>query len=413
MECMKEFMQESYQARLRMFAQSKSERYEDTIESYKKIFLAHFKLVKHKCERIDCSYYWVCEHVRRVINNITEEEISVFFDKLRDIYLYWINANIVESIRRFKELLREYDLLKFEKKIKDFDVYFKARVSDQVLTTWDMFHIPFNKRYLIQNQRFSLTGQPMLYIGSSVIDVAEEIEAKNIDEMKVSFIQISSDTLKIFDLRNNFGEIYDNIVVNEFLGKNNYNYDKAHFFKMILSSICSFQKRQELQGFSFCEEYVIPQILAQVLKTYEYNGIAYYSTKKYDKLKCFEQEDEKKGNPQDVWLDRMEYKENIAIFTELNIEHVYDKKLYETLTISVPIDIKKIDIISIDDLEEVKDEILKSGEQEKITFAEKIYSSFNRIYKDIKIGSESYWDTSYGKLHIYGLYTILNQVLVA
>ena len=47
-----------------------------------------------------------------------------------------------------------------------------------------MFHIPFNKRYLIGNQRYSLTGQPMLYIGSSVIDVAKEIDVKDINNLK-------------------------------------------------------------------------------------------------------------------------------------------------------------------------------------------------------------------------------------
>ena len=109
----------------------------------------------------------------------------------------------------------------------------------------------------------------------------------------------------------------------------------------------------------------------------------------------------------------MEYKENIAIFTTLSGNHVYDRKLYNQIVISVPIDIKKIDVIDIEDLKEIVKEIDQSKDQNKIIRAEKLYSQFERVYKNISIDKINYFESEYGKLHMYELYMILNEILVA
>lgn len=83
------------------------------------------------------------------------------------------------------------------------------------------------------------------------------------------------------------------------------------------------------------------------------------------------------------------------------------------LTISVPIDINKIDQICLEDLEEIKDEINASCKQEKITCAEKIVSSFKRNYDRMYIHGKKYTETDYGKLHLYEVYTRLSQILVS
>ncbi|MBQ2982433.1 MAG: hypothetical protein IJD58_09995 [Lachnospiraceae bacterium] len=399
MDCIKDFLSDSYQYRLRLLAQSKSERYEDTIENYKKIFIAHFELVKKGyCNK--CNDEPVCIEVKNVLKEIEITEIESFFDDLKKIYLLWIDSKVNDAIEYLGSILKKKDLLSFRREVGDFKVYFKGRISEQVLTSWDMFHIPFNKRYLIQNQRYSLTGQPMLYIGSSVVDVAEEIETNDIDKLKLSVVSLLSKDLKIYDLRCNIYEIFDSIWLDIFL-QEKISYNKATFFKMILSSVCSFQKRQELKGYSFCEEYVLPQLLALVLKNEQFNGIAYYSTKYY-----------KDVTYEDMIEGDMDFKENMAIFTNINTEHVYDKELYDKLFISVPIDRNKIYTVSLKDLEEVKKEIVQCGQQKKITRAEIIYSSFERIYGKMLIEGKKYIESEYGKLHMYEIYTVLNQILV-
>ena len=136
-----------------------------------------------------------------------------------------------------------------------------------------------------------------------------------------------------------------------------------------------------------------------ILKRKDFSGISYLSTKKFKDVKI------------DV-EDKDAFKENIAIFTNLTLDHVYDKELFETISMSVPIDVNKIDAITIDDLKEITTEIALSKNQEKISHSEVIFSYFNRIYGNMKIDEKEYYNTEYGKLHLYQLYTILNEILV-
>lgn len=402
MRCLRYFLHDSYQHKLRLFAQSKSERYEDTIDSYKKIFIAQLRIAKDSCNN-ECINKEQCAKFKEVVNGIDETSIENFFDELKNIYLDWINANTSNAITKFKNLMVEYELFQFSKPLKKHEVYFKGRKTEQVITKWDMFHIPFNKRYLINNQRFSLTGQPMVYIGSSVLNVAKEIESDDVKKIKFSTFQVKEDSLKIYDLKNNFIETETDIIVGDLLETPDNGYTSAKFFKIILASVCSFQKRQELSGYSFCEEYVLPQILAQILKTEEFNGVSYNSTKRYENIAntC------ENNNFNDDY-----YKENIAIFTELNTEHVYDKNLYDKLSISVPINFEKIFSVTKDDLQDITNQIEKTKSQEKITLSEIILKSFERKFADILIEGEEYCNTDYGKMHMYLLYTVLNDILV-
>lgn len=401
MECIMEFLKDEYQGKLRKFAQGISERHEDTISSYKDIFIMHYNLAKSEtsaCKKCCDSYF--CEEIRTVLYNISEDDITYFFDKVREIYLYWINSEPINSINSFSTLLNEYNLLSFTKKITNNQIFFKARNSDKILTRWDMFHIPFNKRYLIGNQRYSLTGQPMLYIGSSVLDVAKEIGVTDINNLKVSVVKLPITNFRIYELRHNILGLSVEYAFKYLSDDESPTYNQSLFFKMILSSLCSFQKKSELNGYSFCEEYVIPQIFALILKQNNFNGISYISTKKYNDI------DNINSNGND-------YKENIAIFTNSNSNHVYDHELYDKINISVPIDINKIDDISLDDIIELCNEINLTHIQEKINRSEIIYNSYIHTYSNIKIDNIDYSESTYGKIHLYELYTVLNQILVS
>lgn len=401
MDCIKKFLQESYQSRLRLFAQGKSERYEYTLENYSQIFFAHLDLVKKEGKDCaTCSDTLRCQKIRKVINGIKKEEIEQFFIDIQQVYLNWIKAEPVKAIQGLENLLKNKNLHHFERELKETDVFFKARVSKNILTQWDMFHIPFNKRYLIENQRYSLTGQPMIYIGSSVVDVAEEIEASELDNFKVSVVRLPVSSFKIYDLKNNIDTIYLEMVFDQLFGDDKERYTEATFYKLILSSICSFRKRRDHRGYSFCEEYVIPQILALNLKRLGFDGIAYLSTKKFEKVECAKE-------------NQTIHKENIAIFTNLSPEHVYDRTLYERMKISTPIDINRIEKVTIEELEEIVKEIGLSKSQEKISQSELILNSFKRNYADIMVNNEKYYDSKIGKLHLYQLYSILNEILVA
>ena len=67
--------------------------------------------------------------------------------------------------------------------------------------------------------------------------------------------------------------MYTEISFNNMTESEKRTYTSSDFFKMILASVCSFQKKSELKGYSFCEEYIIPQILALILKNNNYMSI--------------------------------------------------------------------------------------------------------------------------------------------
>ena len=48
----------------------------------------------------------------------------------------------------------------------------------------------------------------MLYIGSSVIDIAKEIDVKDINNLKVSVVRLLQNDFKIYDLKSSILDIY-------------------------------------------------------------------------------------------------------------------------------------------------------------------------------------------------------------
>ena len=109
---------------------------------------------------------------------------------------------------------------------------------------------------LIGNQRYSLTGQPMLYIGSSVIDIAKEIDVKDINNLKVSVVGLLQNDFKIYDLKSSILDIYTEISYSDMTGDVGKVYTSSDFFKMILSSVCSFQKKIHLKVLGFFRYYL-------------------------------------------------------------------------------------------------------------------------------------------------------------
>lgn len=238
------------------------------------------------------------------------------------------------------------------------------------------------------------------------MDLVEELGVKELENFKVSTIQLP-DGIKVFDLRNS---VLDDLIVMdiEWLLGISENFDVRNFYKLLLSSVCSFVRRQASASYSFCEEYVIPQLLAQVLKNKGYDGILYQSTKRFKDVDM--EEREHKGFE---FSYKLGYTENIALFTKINRQHVYDQELFHRINISVPVTIDMIDEVSLEDLERIKEEINKSNkEQEKVTIADKIVSVYARAYDNIQYHGIEYAKSDVGKIHLYHLYEVLHQILI-
>ncbi len=406
MECFIQFLDNEHQRELRLLAQRRSEKYEDTIEQYKKLFLVQLQYLKGDCENKKCAYSQACQFIKKEICAQHKEQIEVFFDEIKNIYLLWIDSRVKDAFDKLDNLLERHEINYFQAEISNSDIFFKGRVSEDYLTRWDMFHIPFNKRHLIGNQRYSLTGQPIVYMGKSVLDLVEELGVKEFKNFKVSTIQLPND-IKIFDLRNSILDDLSNVDFKLLFGIGE-NFKIQKFYKLLLSSVCSFVRRQVLAEYSFCEEYVIPQLLAQVLKNRGYDGILYQSTKRFKNIDLANRS--RKGFEFSYKLD---YTENIALFTKINREHVYDQELFHRINISVPVNIDMIDEVSLKDLKRIKTEIDKSNKgQEKVTIANKIVSVYERAYDSILYHGTEYAKSDVGKIHLYHLFEVLHQLLI-
>ena len=77
----------------------------------------------------------------------------------------------------------------------------------------------------------------------------------------------------------------------------------------------------------------------------------------------------------------------------------------------MPIDVSKIEELQLNDLEDICEKIKNTGISTIIAKSDILVSIFRREFDCIKINGMSYCETYIGKLHIYHIYCILNQIL--
>lgn len=154
----------------------------------------------------------------------------------------------------------------------DRDKYFRMRIKDDSeFTTKDMFHVPFEKRGKVGNERYSVSGFPCLYIGSSFYVCWEEMGRPDLKDIVASSLRCTYDDVRLLDLRLT-QVIKDNIQLENFL--------------VLLPVIvaCSVMVRKSDKDSKFKAEYILPQlILHSIIQTtgnnYRYDGIIYTTTK--------------------------------------------------------------------------------------------------------------------------------------
>lgn len=131
---------------------------------------------------------------------------------------------------------------------------YRARVYNgtKKFTYKDMFHIPFDKRGIVQTQRYSFPGYPCLYVGESVYACWEEMHRVDFNLCMISRIE-NQKVVYLLDMR-----IPD---------KNNFEKDlaaKLYFFPLLLSCMVMVNNRDDV----FKPEYIVPQLLTEWLITH-------------------------------------------------------------------------------------------------------------------------------------------------
>lgn len=172
-----------------------------------------------------------------------------------------------------KYIISTIDECLYEDEVKQL---YKARRGDfYSFTEEDMFHIPFNKRGLIQNQRYSINGMPCLYLGTSTYVCWEELGRPDFDSFWVSRFEVENKLMKILNLSYTLQDIIDS---KKYM--NDSELEKLlieYFLTWILQCVSSITVKNKNRIFR--EEYVIPQLIMQNIRKADIDGIMYFSTR--------------------------------------------------------------------------------------------------------------------------------------
>ena len=347
--CLFCFLSSHYQKKIMKLSQLQEEKFEDILKRYSNKFISDlFIILKNPL----CKKHKNILYGQEVILNLKKKKnlrssLKTFFKDLIEIYILWISGEAYHAIEKLNKIFNDSlsnEDIKFEIGKK---LFFRGRKNiNNILNKYDMFHIPYDKRYLVRNQRFSLSGFPLLYLSSSLFGVYLELDIENEyprEEYSFSSFYFNNDA-KIYSLDNPFRIHYDNTKI--FIKETSISENtlEKKLLKLILSSVCLFEKRfphklMEKKGINiFYEEYVLPQALTQVLKLNKYHGVFYPSTRIKNTLK-------------DDLFDINNF--NLAYFPEYKKKRHYDIDLFNNLNISVPINFSKEILTNIFDVPDI------------------------------------------------------------
>lgn len=419
MSCILCFIEDEFQERLRRLSQSKSERFEDVILDFQNTFLNELQFLNpiNECDQHNCLHSNTKEIGTKFQAQIEKlSDLNEFCRQIRNIYLMWIKGKTGLASQALKKLLDSKTLMKSTDKVNK-SIFFRGRKSSNILTVEELFHIPFNKRHLIGNQRYSITGQPLLYLGLSPVSVVYELR-QNIEHLEniyfCSFIHASEEQLWVFDITNPYPDFFSNynILSNDQMPTPQFDDQlntESDFYKFILTQFCSFRRSRWTETGVFAEEYVLPQLLSEVLRENNFSGVLFSSTRVEPKV-CY--------SKAKFHVNR--HRENLALFTNYHKTDNIDRNLYNQFIASKPLSIEdKIDL-TLQDLSTLRKQIGKLIKQPGIkqpfpmNIVETTGISTETRFEDLYINDGStekkYFDHDVGKLHLHLVYQMVIEL---
>ncbi|QNN43972.1 hypothetical protein [Pedobacter roseus] len=383
------FLSDAFQYRLKEKASDQSSnRFENTLENYYQLFFESFdNLVSaHKVKYFDhlpyhskdTLYDWIDGAYKGL--QTKKDEFQEFFSDLIKSYQLFIDGKHYKATIHIFDVLEKYDIADVISP-GELGIFYKGRAKPEgnaKIGEDYFYHIPFDKRFLIGNQRFSFSGQPILYIGSSILDVLYELRhsVDNFNEIAIASFaydqmientinkntQLPFQKLKIYDVSNHIHNLINGVLnnlirsgggipkFNDPLYSPNLKDIIRDFKKFILTQICTFKRTH---GQTFIEEYIPAQILTEALRINGYHGVKFPSTQ---------------FDGKDIQTTSILYPSNIqanlALFTSYSCKENYDLDTMKYFFIK-PLDFEISDKKSVDEYNteylELQNEIMKKG----------------------------------------------------
>ena len=426
-KCLLCFLDDDYQMELRSEAQRLQSRHERALKEYKSLFEGVLGQIGStgQCSihnQKDVQFAWWIDEFLGEIKTVNLDDI---FDPLTDAYISWISGELETSAATLNACLKALGYENRPDRDLDVGLYFRGRSGKHNRDA--MLHIPFDMRQCISNQRYSLPGQPLLYLGLSIIDVICELQGDplRIDDYSFSYYWLGDPgSVRILDIGNSLqdfmwnnlrpiiaagSQIRSAITSGEMpLSSPNHQAYKERFITFVIAAMCSFRRVAISNNDKFVPEYVLPQLLAHWARKIGYDGIRYTSTR-IDGAKW-----QLSGS---LKLNR--YRENLALFTRFNAvsNDRHDNRLLGRFEISDPVQLVSVTAIAAGDIETLRREIVAlnnarprgdlhhlirvSGIDLETSFAELV---------QVDAGGRQipYTNTDCGKIQLYLQYLFLN-----
>jgi hypothetical protein len=382
------------------------DRFELKLKKYKELFLEDIKKLK-SVSICDCQFrnnnsqyvQWTDSFLEETLNNINTIEDT--FNDIIAIYISYISENTKTATDKIWSFLQKNDLLdETESGFTYSTIYFRARIDDNSFNKNDInnfLHIPFNKRGLVGNQRFSISGQPMLYLGKSIYSLERELSTP-INKLAISaFIPYYKDfySKKYFTIKNTLfdtiaktlpwiAEDHEIDYYDSFLTPNRNSIEKD-LKKSILSQILTFPV--ENKG-SFIPEYVLPQMTTTSLLENNFGGIVFPSTKDFSQWEAYNM--------------RSDHESNFAIFVDYSQNNNYDKAILKNLLHFTFNGKERLNYSTKEVLDKFETVFELNRKSENNYFVSPLISLKLQIeyLENSEINNVKYYETQYGKIEL-------------
>lgn len=258
------------------------------LRSYYNEFIDEYKSVLQRDEnsilRKEC--YDNLERYLPTVEKICDDILLVF-----DLY---DSGNMSKLYSHFSEMMtrvKNYLNIKSvdDKGYRIFRSLYRIRAGKETFSRKEMFHIPMDKRYLINSYRYSIPGYPCLYLSTGLQLCWYECGMpKEFNYASFNLVPEKGELLKIIDFTHIPIEFVSGI---DLAYKNNpkcaEKYDEyiAHYLVCFpLQVACSLSVTN--RNVSFVEEYIFPQqLLLWVRENDFYDGIAYRTASSIEKAR--------------------------------------------------------------------------------------------------------------------------------
>lgn len=201
---------------------------------------------------------------------LEKTNISIIWNELIRVIDQYLSGCQADAFETFYALfIKNVESLRLETIQKD-SFFYRMRVGkngyEEFTSNEEMSHIPFQFNHKVGNERYSMSGFPSLYLGSSVYVCWEEMRRPDIDYANFALFKTTT-PVKVVDLSN----------------KEHYHFTGEKFADCLVLA-CSIPV--QFPDDPFKPEYIIPQMLLQSLVRYNRDnkngekimGIMYSST---------------------------------------------------------------------------------------------------------------------------------------